>query len=72
MANNTLREDEMYIAKQNTTMATATGKPCPVCGHTSYSRGGVHPQCSALLADQPFLAMRQRDRATKKLPRSKP
>ncbi len=25
---------------------------CPVCGHTSYSAGGVHPQCSMHKADQ--------------------
>lgn len=24
---------------------------CPVCGHTSYSAGGVHPQCSMIKAD---------------------
>lgn len=25
---------------------------CPVCGETSYSRGGVHPQCSVRQADE--------------------
>jgi hypothetical protein len=25
---------------------------CPVCGHTSYSSTGVHPQCSMHKADQ--------------------
>lgn len=25
---------------------------CPVCGHASYSRAGIHPQCSRQLADQ--------------------
>ena len=25
-------------------------KLCPVCGEPSYSRGGVHPQCSAAQA----------------------
>jgi hypothetical protein len=25
--------------------------PCPVCGKPSYSRGGVHPQCSMRQAD---------------------
>lgn len=32
-------------------LATAQGKICPVCGHTTYSRGGVHPQCSFFRAD---------------------
>ncbi|MCA9088219.1 MAG: hypothetical protein KDA90_06225 [Planctomycetaceae bacterium] len=25
---------------------------CPVCGENSYSRSGVHPQCSVRQADQ--------------------
>ena len=29
------------------------GTVCPVCGKRSYSREGVHPQCSMLLADAP-------------------
>lgn len=61
----------MSITKQNVTLATATGKLCPVCGHTSYSRSGVHPQCSLLQADHAFVARRQRDRAAKKHPRNK-
>jgi hypothetical protein len=24
---------------------------CPVCGHTSYSAGGMHPQCAVRQAD---------------------
>ena len=28
-------------------------KVCPVCGKRSYSLGGIHPQCSMLLADAP-------------------
>jgi hypothetical protein len=28
-------------------------KSCPVCGKRSYSRDGVHPQCSMILADAP-------------------
>lgn len=24
---------------------------CPVCGHASYSAGGIHPQCSVRRAD---------------------
>jgi len=26
---------------------------CPVCGHSSYSPTGIHPQCAVLLADEP-------------------
>jgi hypothetical protein len=29
------------------------GKLCPVCGKSSYSRDGIHPQCAQLQADQP-------------------
>lgn len=25
---------------------------CPVCGHTSYSSAGIHPQCSMHASDQ--------------------
>ncbi len=28
-------------------------KKCPVCGERSYSRDGVHPQCSVTQADAP-------------------
>jgi hypothetical protein len=28
-------------------------KRCPVCHHTVYSLGGVHPQCAERLADPP-------------------
>ena len=28
-------------------------KACPVCGKSSYSFGGIHPQCAVLLADAP-------------------
>lgn len=27
-------------------------KTCPVCGQSSYSKDGVHPQCSVQLADE--------------------
>lgn len=27
-------------------------KPCPVCGHASYSLGGIHPQCNRAKADK--------------------
>ncbi|QDU89241.1 hypothetical protein Pla175_26280 [Pirellulimonas nuda] len=25
---------------------------CPVCGHVSYSIGGIHPQCHSVMADR--------------------
>jgi hypothetical protein len=35
---------------------------CPVCGRVSYSRGGVHPQCSMRRADeQRMIAIRAQD-----------
>ena len=62
----------MYIRKPLPMTATAMGKVCPVCGHTSYSRGGVHPQCSALLVERPLLAARRRDQASEKRVKLKP
>ena len=38
---------------------------CPVCGHTSYSSTGIHPQCSMQKAD----AARMRSVKRKKPPR---
>ena len=31
--------------------ATPTRNICPVCGETSYSAAGIHPQCAARQAD---------------------
>jgi len=62
----------MYLRKPLPITATPLGKVCPVCGHTSYSRGGVHPQCQALLVDQPLLAARRRARALEKPVKGKP
>lgn len=50
----------MSIKKNVPTVATCLGKRCPVCGQTSYSLGGTHPQCSFLRADQKLLARRKR------------
>ncbi len=33
-------------------------KKCPVCGHSSYSIDGTHPQCHGALADKIRLARR--------------
>jgi len=62
----------MYIRKPLPTTATTMGKVCPVCGHKSYSRGGVHPQCAALLVDQPLLAARQHDQTSETTVKKKP
>ena len=56
----------MYIRKPSPMTALRAGNACPVCGHASYSRGGVHPQCSALLVDKPFHAAQQRERELEK------
>ena len=38
--------------KKPTPIFTERGsKTCPVCGKRSYSREGVHPQCSVIQAD---------------------
>jgi hypothetical protein len=29
-----------------------TRLPCPICGHPSYSREGIHPQCAMAVADK--------------------
>ncbi len=36
---------------------------CPVCGHASYSRGGIHPQCNRAEADK----LRKEKRAEEQL-----
>jgi hypothetical protein len=28
-------------------------KTCPICGHSSYSPDGIHPQCAVTQADAP-------------------
>lgn len=39
-------------AKPSASALRATGpKLCPICGKASYSRAGVHPQCSQHQAD---------------------
>ena len=32
-------------------IAQSGGKVCPVCGHQTYSQGGIHPQCAVHQAD---------------------
>jgi hypothetical protein len=39
--------------KKPTPILERNTKVCPVCGKPSYSREGVHPQCSMIQADAP-------------------
>ena len=34
-------------------ISQVNGKVCPVCGHQTYSKGGIHPQCAVFQADAP-------------------
>jgi len=43
----------MSSIKSNPPLVEPGKKVCPVCRKVSYSRGGVHPQCAAELADAP-------------------
>lgn len=44
----------MYASKKPAPLFVAsTPKICPVCGHSSYSSTGIHPQCAAERADEP-------------------
>jgi hypothetical protein len=49
----------MTINKRPAPLFTAfakKGKACPVCGFTSYSRSGIHPQCARRHADEKRIA----------------
>jgi predicted RNA-binding Zn-ribbon protein involved in translation (DUF1610 family) len=35
---------------------------CPICGETTYSRGGIHPQCAIQQADEPRTVKLRADR----------
>jgi hypothetical protein len=50
----------MSTKKNPPLAAPASGKICPVCGRASYSRAGIHPQCSLEQADQKILARRRK------------
>jgi osmotically-inducible protein OsmY len=41
----------MSVKKPSPIQPTPKGRLCPVCGKTSYSRSGEHPQCSVNRAD---------------------
>ena len=62
----------MNIKKNVPTIATSTGKICPVCGNASYSLGGVHPQCSFLLADQELSVLQKQARDAAEANQEKP
>ena len=51
------------------------GKICPVCGKSSYSRDGIHPQCAIEQADLPrqkkLAAEKKKKAKTKKKPKQK-
>ncbi len=45
--------------KKPTPLLVPVSKPprvCPVCGTSSYSRDGIHPQCAQKQADAPRVA----------------
>jgi hypothetical protein len=43
--------NEMQTLKPAPIFAPPPTRLCPVCGRSSYSRDGIHPQCSMLQAD---------------------
>jgi hypothetical protein len=43
----------MSEKKPTPIIGESNSKICPVCGKRSYSLGGIHPQCSVALADEP-------------------
>ena len=52
----------MDSKKPTPLIAKPAGKPCPVCGQTSYSQSGVHPQCNLNRADEKWRAGLKRKR----------
>ena len=60
----------MSEMKPNPNVVERGGKICPICGKQSYSREGVHPQCSVTQADAPrktLLAAEKKAKAEEKL-----
>jgi hypothetical protein len=43
--------DDVKHQKPVPSRTSSRGAKCPVCGETSYSLGGIHPQCSMAQAD---------------------
>ena len=49
-------------------VTVTASRKCPVCGKSSYSQGGIHPQCAVTRADAPRrlrLAAEKRAKAKK-------
>jgi tRNA(Ile2) C34 agmatinyltransferase TiaS len=59
------RASESIMNPENSvTIEPQKAKPvCPVCGTTTYSAGGIHPQCAVEQADQPRLEKLRRTKA---------
>jgi hypothetical protein len=43
----------MNHSKPTPLVPQPTPKTCPICGHSSYSPDGIHPQCAVTQADAP-------------------
>ncbi len=43
----------MHSKKPHPLASPSKAKTCPICGHSSYSPKGIHPQCSVSQADEP-------------------
>lgn len=41
------------VSKPEPIFKTKTRPVCPVCGKTSYSKDGIHPQCALVKAEEP-------------------
>ena len=57
---------KVFLMQHKKPVPLVTGSPrpiCPVCGQTSYSRAGIHPQCAVKQADNKRLE-RIRERST--------
>jgi hypothetical protein len=55
----------MYLNKPDPLMQKTVTKLCPVCGKSTYSRDGIHPQCSMVQADEPRKLRLQAERRAK-------
>lgn len=62
MSNNGLRDSTVSKKPAPLFVIRVNGRICPVCGKSSYSRSGIHPQCELRRADDIF---RQRMRTEK-------
>lgn len=56
----------MSEKKPDPLIPARTNHRCPVCGETSYSRAGIHPQCSVRQADEKRKLSLKRDRLADK------